>query len=248
MLRLVLHLLGLLLQSNGGAYVSALSVYTEATISILITLLTLLALSIQLARGYFLRILRKFTLRLAADIWWLIYIILRDASIFLIVFMGFMLFWPGIYQDFPIAVPFQPLAIVVFAGALLLMYLKDTDEEPYWNSILTILVIIGTTLYAGGTVLVTESATQLGTLPPTVSMNTDNIWGFFNTYFNSMNNPAMSIYTFYVCFVSLVVIALIAILKSFDGGISNRNIEPKPQPIVKETAPAQPAQQKQVTK
>ena len=82
-------------------YVNTLSVFTEATITITITLLMILAVSIQLVRVYFLRILKKFTLRLAADIWWLLFILLRDGAIFVVVFLGFMLFWPGIYQDFP---------------------------------------------------------------------------------------------------------------------------------------------------
>ena len=94
-----------------GNYVTAGSIYTENTVIVILTMLTVLALSIQIARRYFIRILRKFTLRFAADIWWLIYVLLRDASIFLVVFLGVMLFWPGIYQDFPIAVPFMPLAV-----------------------------------------------------------------------------------------------------------------------------------------
>jgi hypothetical protein len=224
-------LLDVLLQ---GLYVSAGSIYTENTIAVIITMLTILALSIQIARGYFLRILRKFTLRLAADIWWLLYIILRDASIFIIVFLGFMFFWPGIYQDFPIAMPFAPLSIDFFAMALVLMLVVDTDEKPFYNSIMTILVIIGTLLYTIGIVLVTESPLALSILPPTVSTNTSNIWGFANTYFNSMNNPTLSIYTFYVAFVILGICGAIAVLYSFKGGIFNRFIEPKPKPVVKE--------------
>ncbi len=230
-------LVPVILQFN--TYVSSLSVYTEATIAILITLLTILAVSIQIVRPYFIRILKKFTLRLAADIWWLLFILLRDASIFLIVFLGFLLFWPGIYQDFPIAVPFQPLAIDFFAIALVLMVIKDTDEEPFYNSLLSVFVIIGTLLYTVGTVFVTESATQLAVLPPTVSTSTSNIWGFFNTYFNSINNPALAMYTFYVGFAILGVCGVIVTVYSFKGGFFNRQIEPKPQPVIKETSPAQ---------
>ena len=68
----MLDLGSLLLQAGGNAastYVTAGSIYTENTITVLIETLTILAISMQIARGYFLRILRKFTLRLAADIW-----------------------------------------------------------------------------------------------------------------------------------------------------------------------------------
>ncbi|MGC8572357.1 MAG: hypothetical protein ACP5RI_03955 [Candidatus Micrarchaeia archaeon] len=144
-----------------------------------------------------------------------------------------MLFWPGIYQDFPIAMPFAPLAIDFFAMALVLMLIVDTDEEPFYNSILTILVIIGTILYIAGIILVTESPVSLAIMPPTVSNSTNNIWGYANTYFNSMNNPTLSIYTFYITFTILLICGLIAIIYSFKGGIFNRFIEPKAQPVVK---------------
>ncbi len=220
---------------DAATYVTAGSIYTENTIVVLITMLAILALSIQIARGYFLRILRKFTLRLGADIWWLMYIVLRDASIFLVVFLGILLFWPAIYQDFPIAVPFMPLAIDFFAIALVLMLIVDTDEVPFYNSMMTILVLIGTILYFTGILLVTESPVQLATLPPTVSTSTSNIWGYANANFNSQNNPALSIYTFYICSAILGLCGLVAIVFSFKGGIFNRQVEPKPKPMVKET-------------
>ncbi len=223
------------LLQDASTYVTAGSVYTENTIVVLITLLMILALSVQIARNYFLRILRKFTLRLAADIWWLVYVLLRDASIFLVVFLGFLLFWPAIYQDFPIAVPFEPLAIDFYAMALVLMLVVDTDEVPFYNSLMTILVLIGTVLYITGVIFVTESATALPVLPATVSMASTNIWGYFNANFNSINNPDLSIYTFYVTFGILSLCGLAAILYSFKGGILNRLIEPKPKPAVKET-------------
>ncbi len=234
----------LLLQGaqSAATYVTAGSVYTENTIVVLITMLMVLALSVQIARNYFMRILRKFTLRLAADIWWLVYILLRDASIFLVVFLGFILFWPAIYQDFPVAVPFMPLAIDFYAMALVLLLVVDTDEVPLYNSLMTILVLIGTVLYITGVVFVTESAVALPVLPATVSASSGNIWGFFNTNFNSQNNPNLSIYSFYVTFGILALCGLAAVLYSFKGGILNRLIEPKPKPTVKETI--NPPQQK----
>ncbi len=228
--------ISLLFQAAGSAqtYVTAGSVYTENTITVLIEILAVLAISMQIARGYFLRILRKFTLRLAADIWWLLFVLLRDASIFLVLFLGVSLFWPGTYQDYPIAVPFQPLAIDFFAFALVLLLVVDTDEVPKWNSLLTIFVLIGTTLYLFGTVFVTENAVALATLPPTVSTSTSNFWGFMNTYFNSENNPAMGIYTFYVTFTILLIAGAAAVAASFKGSYPRKSIETNPKPIVKQ--------------
>ena len=221
--------------ADSTTYLTAATIYTENTITVLLTLLTILALSVQIARGYFLRVLKKFTLRVAADVWWLIYILLRDASIFLIVFFGFMLFYPGIYQDFPIAVPFMPLAIDMFAIALVIMLVKDTDEDIKYNNILTIFVALGTSLYIFGTIFVTESATQLASLPPTVSNSASNIWGFVNTYFNSINNPALSIYSFYICLTILVIAGLVALRYGLTFGVPRSSVITNPNPIIKTT-------------
>lgn len=218
-----------------STYVTAAATYTENTIVMILTLLSILALSIQMARRYFMRVLRKFTLRLAADIWWLLFVILRDASIFLMVFLGFTLFFPGIYQDFPIAMPFMPLSIDLFAIALVILLVKDTDEEPRYNLAITILVSLGTLLYLFGAIFVTESATQLGVLPPTVSNSASNIWGFINSNFNSVNNPALSIYTFYICFAVLAIAGLVALIYSIGGNEPRNTITVNPAPVEKQT-------------
>ena len=241
----LLRTLPIYLVSNSTTYLNAATIYTENTITVMLALLTILAISIQVARGYFLRVLKKFTLRVAADVWWLIYVILREASIFLVVFLGFMLFYPGTYQDFPIAVPFMPLAIDFFAIALVIMLIKDTDEDIKYNNILTILVAVGTFLYIFGTIFVTESATQLAVLPPTVSNSMNNIWGFINTNFNSMTNPALSIYSFYVCFGILVIAGIIAIKYGLSFGVPRSSIITNPNPIVKTTEQPQKLQQDQ---
>lgn len=246
---MIINILPLLqIPSAVNNYVSAGSIYTEQTIAVITQLLVILAISMQIARGYFLRVLRKFTLRMAADVWWLMFIVLRDASIFLVVFLGFQFFWPGTYQDYAIAVPFQPLAVVFFAFALVVLLIKDTDEDPLYNSVLTILVLIGAVLYITGTVFVTESAASLAILPPTVATSSSNIWGFMLNTFSSQNNPALSIYTFYACFGLLSLAGLIAIAYSFKGGIPRKSIETVATPIVKHAAqPTAPAPMQQTS-
>ncbi len=162
-------------ETAAGTYATAGSIFVEGTILVTLAMISILALSAPIARRYFLQVLRKFTLRLAADIWWLLFVVLRDASIFLMVLLGFMLFWPGTYQDIAIAVPFQPLAIDMFAIALVILLLWDTEEEPFFNSLLTLFVLLGTVMYTAGTVFVTESATQLAAQPPAVSNSASNI-------------------------------------------------------------------------
>jgi hypothetical protein len=229
-----------------GSIISAGSILIEETITLIVMLLTILAFSIQVARGYFLRVLKKFTLRVAADIWWLLYIVLRDASIFLIVFFGAELLWTGTYGDYPLAVPFTPFAIAIFAIALVIMLVKDTDEEPLYNNMVTILVAIGAIMYIFGITFITESALQyaVSPLPPTVSTSTSNIWGYMYQTFNSQNNPALAIYTFYITFAVLGICGLVALVYSFGGSTPRGGIKTIPKPIVKEPQPPSPQPQK----
>ncbi len=233
---------------NSTAAVGAAATYTENTIAVLLTLLSILAVSIQIARGYFLRILRKFTLRLAADIWWLLFVILRDASIFLMVFLGFELFYPGIYEDFAVAVPFGLLAINLFAAALVLLLVVDTDENPKYNTWITILVGLGALLYIFGTITVTESPTVLMTpVPATVSISNSNFWGFMNNTFNSQNNPTLAMYSFYVCFLILAAEGGIAFYYGLKGNLPKAQFRTNARLVVKAPPapqnPAAPSQQ-----
>jgi hypothetical protein len=198
-------------------WVSAGSVLVEQIITLLVSLLAILALSMQIARGYFLRILRKFTLRLAADVWWLVFVLLRDAGIFLVLFLGITLFWPGTFEDYAMAVPFQPLGIDFFTFALVLLLLRDTNEDPKANALLTVFITIGTALFLFGTIFVTYNPAQITSVAiPTVSASPSNFWGFLYTYFDSLNSPQIAIYSFYITLLILAAAGGRAVKWSYD--------------------------------
>ena len=200
-----------------GFYTGGGSVFTEELVSTLATILAVLAFAMQVSRGYFLRVLRKFTLRLAADVWWLVFALLRDASIFLVLFLGVTLFWPGTYQDYVIGMPFSLLGVDFFAAALVLILYKDTNEDQKANTILTGLITTGMVLLVFSFIFITQSPLQLtGIKVPTVSSGTGNPWGFLYTYFNSINSPTISIYSFYVCVVLLAIAGALATKWSFE--------------------------------
>lgn len=240
---MVLPISGLVLQLSTGAnnWVGAGSVLVEEIITVLVTLLAVLAFSIQVARGYFLRVLRKFTLRFAADIWWLVFVLLRDAGIFLVLFLGITFFWPGTYEDYALAMPFQPLAIDFFVFALVLLLLRDTNEDPKANTLLTIFISIGTALLVFGTIFITYNPVQAGSGIPTVSANPGTFWGFLYTTFSSISSPTMAIISFYITLIVLALGGSRAIMWSFEQwGVS-------PFPIPRRKA-AQPAAAPQAQK
>ena len=183
------------------------SIWLETTIAVAMVFVTAMAFSLQIARGYFLRTLEKFTLRLGADIWWLAYVLIRDALIFMAFIMGLLVFFPGTFQDYAIAVPFMPVSVVLFGIALVTKLYFDADENRNAFRAVTLLVFGGTALWIFGTIFVTETPLALATLPSGVS-STSGIWyTLYNTY-SSTANVNLAMFTFNVTFAALGVIAL----------------------------------------
>ena len=189
-----------------GQLVSGGSIWLETTIAVAMVFVTAMAFSLQIARGYFLRTLEKFTLRLGADIWWLAYVLIRDGLIFMSFIMGLLVFFPGTFQDYDIAVPFMPVAVVLFALALVIKLYFDADESRTAFRAVTALVFAGTALWIFGTVFVTETPLALGTLPSGVS-STGGFWYSVYNTFSSIQNVNLSMMTFEITFPALAVVA-----------------------------------------
>jgi hypothetical protein len=187
--------------------VSGGSVWLETTIVVALVFVTAMAFSLQIARGYFIRVLNKFTLRLGADIWWLAYILIRDALIFMSFIMGLLVFFPGTFLDYPMAVPFMPLSVVFFGAALVTKLYVDADDNRSAFRIVTVLVFIGTLLWISGAIFITESPLQLSTLPSGVSASSG-IWYTMYMLFSSQNNLQLTMISFQACFALLGIIGV----------------------------------------
>ncbi len=194
--------------------VSGGSIWLETTIAVALVFVTAMAFSLQIARGYFLRTLEKFTLRLGADIWWLAYVLIRDALIFMSFIMGLMVFFPGTFQDYAIAVPFMPVSVVLFGAALVTKLYFDADENRNAFRAVTLLVFAGTSLWIMGTIFVTETPLALATLPPGVS-NSGGFWYTIYNTFSSQVNVDLTMATFNITFAALGVIGIFGLAHPF---------------------------------
>jgi hypothetical protein len=132
--------------------------FIEGTIAAALVALWLLAVGLHLARPYMLALTRKFTLRLGADLWWTIYVGMRD--IFLLqVFLGsFIFFYPDVVKnnDLPIT---GGLAAVCAFGALMLKLMTRADADARSFYAQTILIGLGASLYLGGYLLGSQVTT-----------------------------------------------------------------------------------------
>jgi hypothetical protein len=119
--------------------------FIEGTIGAALVVLWLLALSLHLGRGYMVRTTGKFTLRLGADLWWIIYIGLRDLIVVQVFIGSFIFFYPDVVasKDLPIT---GGLAAVCAFAVLLIKLMRHSDESTAFRWQL-LLLGLGATLY-----------------------------------------------------------------------------------------------------
>ena len=119
--------------------------FVEGTIAAALVVLWLLALALHIGRPYMVANLHKFTLRLGADLWWIIFVGLRDILTLQLFLGGFIFFYPDVIknQDLPIT---GGLAAVC-AFAVLLIKLTKPGDQVRWYRYQALLLALGATLY-----------------------------------------------------------------------------------------------------
>jgi hypothetical protein len=119
--------------------------FMEGTIGAALVVLWLLALALYMARPYMLGNLHKFTLRLGADLWWIIYVGIRDIFVVQVFLGSFIFFYPDVVsgKDLPIT---GGLAAVC-AFAVLIIKLVKGDSDIRWFKTQVALLGLGAALY-----------------------------------------------------------------------------------------------------
>ena len=149
--------------------------------------------------------------------------------------MGLMVYLPGTFQDYAMAVPFMPVSVVLFGAALVTKLYFDADESRTAFRVVTALVFGGAASWIFGTVFVTESPIQLASLPSGVS-SSGGIWYTISSTFSSQSNVDLSMLTFNVCFAALGVIGLFGLAHPF---LHSRMGKPTPK-IAQNQGPVSP--------
>jgi hypothetical protein len=120
--------------------------FVEGTIAAALVVLWILSVALHLARPYMAKTTGKFTLRLGADLWWIIYVALRDL-ILLQVFLGsFIFFYPDVVKGQQLPITGGVAAVCAFA-ALLIKLMSKGDANLLGMRVQVILIGIGAALY-----------------------------------------------------------------------------------------------------
>ncbi len=102
--------------------------FLEGTLAAVLPVIWLAILGLHLGRPYILNMIDRFTLRLGADLLWLIYAALRDLLIVSGVIMSFMFFFPDVVlaDQLPLT---GGLAACALFGVLLVKLMGDPDTN-----------------------------------------------------------------------------------------------------------------------
>ena len=124
----------------------------EGTVVAVLPMLWFALIAIHLARPYILRVVTKFSLRLGADLWWLVYASARDILLVVIFVMSIQFFFvdPFIANPFPIT---GGLAAVCALAALVIKLIWDADDDPLAFYAVSGLIALGSVLYLVPTLL-----------------------------------------------------------------------------------------------
>jgi hypothetical protein len=120
--------------------------FLEGTLAAALPIMWLAILGLHLGRPYILDMIDRFTLRLGADLLWLIYVGLRDFLILSGVVISFMFFFPDVVVTD--ALPLTGgLAAVCLFGVLLIKLMGDPDHDVRAFRYTTYLLGLGALFY-----------------------------------------------------------------------------------------------------
>lgn len=120
--------------------------FLEGTLAAVLPIIWLAILGLHLGRPYILDMIDRFTLRLGADLLWLIYAALRDILIISGFVMSFMFFFPDVVTAD--ALPLTGgLAAASLLGVLLIKLIGDPDHDIRAYRWTSILLAIGAAFY-----------------------------------------------------------------------------------------------------
>ena len=118
-----------------------------------------MTLILHLGRPYVLRILRRCGLRLGADVWWMSYLLMRDALMLITFALSWIFFQPNIVASAALPITGSLAALLLLLG-LAVKLSRRVDDDIAAYRLATVFIVLGATLYYGPLVFAVESASQ----------------------------------------------------------------------------------------
>ncbi len=135
------------------------SQWLVSTIVAFIPALWTMTLMLHLGRPYVLRTLRRCGLRLGADVWWMSYLLMRDAVLLVTFAVGWIFFSPNIVANAALPIT-GPLATLCLLIALAVKLSRRVDDDATAYRLATVFLVLGATLYYIPQVFAVEATSQ----------------------------------------------------------------------------------------
>jgi len=139
--------------TNGGSGWMVLSV------AAVLPILWAFTLVLHFSRPYVIRFLMRLTLRFGGDVWWLSYVLMRDALMAITLGLSMIFLMPNLYLKIGLPIT-APIAALVLFWALVLKLLRDTDDDPAAFRLVSLLLVVASVLYIVPQVYGMEAADQ----------------------------------------------------------------------------------------
>lgn len=207
------------------AFVQGGSQWLISTIVAFLPVLWTMALMFHLGRPYVLRTLRRIGLRLGADIWWMSYLLIRDALLLITFALSWIFFNPNtvVNQALPITAPISALCLLL-ALAVKLSRRVDDDVNAYRLS--TVFLVLGATLYYGPLVFAVEATSQ-------------SYLAGFGAVFTSNSNPVVALWIMWLSLLGVALVtgwlfvqAMRSASRSMARRLAKEEVKPTPTPAV----------------
>ena len=142
------------------ALTSGGSAWLVLSIAAILPILWAFAMIMHFARPYVIRMLQSLTLRFGGDVWWLSYVLIRDALLTIVLAMSVIMLMPNLYIGLGLPLT-GPLAVVVLLWALIVKLLRDADDDPAAFRLVSGLLVIASVLYIVPQIYGLEAADQV---------------------------------------------------------------------------------------
>ncbi len=182
-----------------------LEVWTLQTLLNISIMLGILAAGMALVQEYYKAIEKQLTLRVSIELWRVFTVILVDVLLAFVVLIGFVVLNPDIMADIKMAVPFCPVATILFAVALGLRLFHGGHDaaSPNYLRALYLMFAANAINVVGFTFAMEAASDEYLKVHPSAA------WEYIKAHFRSNADPhglELAQATFYVCFPILLLV------------------------------------------
>jgi hypothetical protein len=133
--------------------------FVVSTVAAMLPSLWAMTVILHLARPQMLRTIKKLSLRFGADVWWLGYVLVRDALMLITFVLTLVFLFPNLMVTIPLPLT-APLAGLLLFASLYVKLLYDSDDDFQAYRISTFLLALGVGLYLIPQIFAIESTSQ----------------------------------------------------------------------------------------